>query len=361
MSRSDRAIAAALCRWFESSARALPWREPTRDGYRALVSEFMLQQTQVSRVVERYEAFLARFPDVQALARAREASVLAMWSGLGYYRRARLLHAAARRIVAEHAGRVPCRADDLVTLPGVGAYTAGAIGSIVFGERVTAVDGNVVRVLLRLEGAEVSTAQGRALAEDRALALVQATGDPGALNEGLMELGATVCTPRAARCDECPIRRWCVASKENTVDSIPAPAQRVAKKKLWCASVVVEDRQGRVLLERRAPGGLWSGLWQAPTLERHDRRVRAAEIAAHVGIGQVRRLASIERVLTHRLVRFDVYRGVGDVNGTFKSARQLRRLGMSNAQREVLAIGGIPYMADDGAKGGKLLACSSAS
>src|SRR5690606_31034689 len=146
---NHRAIAAAVETWFTSTARDLPWRR-RRTGYTALVSEAMLQQTQVGRVIEKYESFMRRFPTLRALAEADEQSVLATWQGLGYYRRARHLHAAARAIVREHAGRVPCTAEELMHLPGVGRYTAGAIASIVFGERTPLVDGNVQRVLARL-------------------------------------------------------------------------------------------------------------------------------------------------------------------------------------------------------------------
>src|SRR5690606_18318055 len=210
----DRRIVRDLCRWFARAARDLPWRALPRDPYRALVSEFMLQQTQVSRVLEKFGPFLERFPSVEALAAADEGQIAAAWSGLGYYRRARHLQAAARAIVAEHGGRVPTKAATLENLPGIGRYTAGAISSIVFGEPVPVVDGNVTRVVLRIEGRDLpqeAPATARFVWE-RAAALVEVAAGtkakgigPGFLNEALMELGATVCVPRSPRCLECPI------------------------------------------------------------------------------------------------------------------------------------------------------------
>src|SRR5690606_18237159 len=161
-----------LCRWFHDHAREMPWRILPRDPYHALVSEFMLQQTQVSRVLEKFPAFLARFPTLRHLARADEQDVLAAWSGLGYYRRARNLHAAARAIADRFDGRVPASADDLRSLPGVGRYTAGAVASIVFNQPVPIVDGNVARVLIRLEGRDLAADEGQPWAWTRAAELV---------------------------------------------------------------------------------------------------------------------------------------------------------------------------------------------
>lgn len=205
----DAAMARALEQWFAGAARSLPWRalgpDGWRDPYAVLVSELMLQQTQVARVVERFGAFMRRFPTVAALAGADEADVIALWAGLGYYRRARHLHAAAKRIVHEHGGEVPRAAAALRALPGVGRYTAGAIASMAMGQRVPLVDGNVARVLMRLEARAGDVAQGQAWAWERAGELVSSSTSAGAFNEGLMELGATVCVPGRPRCEACPL------------------------------------------------------------------------------------------------------------------------------------------------------------
>lgn len=326
----------AICGWFAGAARELPWRRDGCDPYHALVSEFMLQQTQVSRVVDRFEAFIARFPDVGTLARARESSVLAMWSGLGYYRRARALHAAARQIAGEHEGRVPSSVDALASLPGVGSYTAGAIASIAFDRPVPAIDGNVARVLLRIEGVETDVSSGRQRVERLATALVELADSPAALNEGLMELGALVCTPRSPGCDRCPIATWCGARQAGLQDRIPVKATRAARSRLWCASVVVCDDEGRLLVQRRRADGLWAGLWQAPTVERTDRAPTIDEVAGELGVSSLERIERFERVLTHRRVTFDVYRGEGAIEGSFKTRRQIERLGLATPQRRVL-------------------------
>src|ERR1700704_5621692 len=191
----------ALLRWYDDNRRDLPWRR-TRDPYRIWISEIMLQQTRVAAVLEHYRLFLKRFPNVRALAAATESSVLAAWSGLGYYRRARMMRECAQKIVAEHRGRFPQSSEALQTLPGIGRYTAAAIASIAFAEPVAVVDGNVKRVLRRFIGINLTTPQiwqhAQALLDD---------SQPGDFNQAMMELGATVCVPREPRCLICPVRK----------------------------------------------------------------------------------------------------------------------------------------------------------
>jgi A/G-specific adenine glycosylase len=198
-------VAGAIVSWFAENARALPWRS-RRSGYTALVSEIMLQQTQVDRVEPRYRAFLKRFPSVQSLAEADEADVLKAWEGLGYYRRARMLHAAARIIVSDMGGRIPRNLGELRRLPGVGRYTAGAICSIVHGQKTAIVDGNIARLLARIDGVHLPRGEQAfdTWCWKRAQTLVDASDDPARFNEGMMELGAVVCTPRSPRCRGVP-------------------------------------------------------------------------------------------------------------------------------------------------------------
>ncbi len=369
--KRDERIVAAVCAWFAENARPLPWRvmgPPSaddrgwgplpRDPYLSLVSEFMLQQTQVSRVLEKWPEFLGRFPSLKALAGAPAEAVVAAWSGMGYYRRARNLHAAARAIVKRFAGRVPGDVAALRSLPGVGRYTAGAIASIVFGKAEPIVDGNVARVLLRVEGKELRQVEGVRWAWGRAERLVQGTRSdkssrsnkgvrsgnrgligPAALNEGLMELGAVVCTARSPRCAECPINRWCRARARGLCDRIPAPKERAERTDLFCAAVVVEDGRGRVLLERRGNVGLWAGMWQVPTLERSDRPARRHEIARWLGLDHLKRVERFEHGTTHRRVVFEVWRTRGGRGGearVFRSRAALAGLAMSNPQRRIL-------------------------
>jgi A/G-specific adenine glycosylase len=244
----------ALLTWYDENKRDLPWRR-TRDPYRVWISEIMLQQTRVVAVVEYYERFLRRFPTVQNLAAARLDSVLAAWSGLGYYRRARALHEAARQIVNEHAGRFPVSATEWRQLPGIGRYTAAAIASIAFEEPVALVDGNVERVLSRRAGTNLAGEQSwkcaqRLLSDSR----------PGDFNQALMELGATVCLPRDPHCLVCPVRDFC-----STRGELPLPKLRKRQKREICYSLSVSD--GAVLLMRRAASAsLMAGMWELPEL-----------------------------------------------------------------------------------------------
>lgn len=342
------AAADPLAAWFSLEARALPWRR-RRSGYRALVSEFMLQQTQVSRVLEKFDPFLRRFPTARALAEASEDEVLAAWQGLGYYRRARLLHAAAKAIVERHGGRVPDDPAALRALPGVGRYTAGAIASIVFGAREPIVDGNVTRVFQRL-AARPGSASDRVVNEwawREAEAFVRTAAEPGPSNEALMELGAKVCTPAAPRCGTCPLAAQCAARREGLVDTIPEPKRKAARRELVLVTARVERTDGAVLLEQRPRTGLWAGMWQPPTVESADGESLAPTAAA--------RLLALDATLaprgvmpfatTHRAIRFIVFevrvRGAGVRLATdgrrWVAPADLAEFALSNAAKRVLA------------------------
>ncbi len=255
-----------LLRWYDRSRRELPWRG-TRDPYAIWVSEVMLQQTRVETVRPYYERFLERYPDVGALAAAPLDDVLGSWSGLGYYRRARQLHRAAIEI--DRAGAFPDTLEGLERLPGVGSYTAAAIGSMAFGLVAPAIDGNLERVLARLHVLEgpLRTAAGKRRLREVALEWLDPSR-PGDGNQALMELGATICLPRAPRCAACPIADHCQALRHGTVERYP---QRVRKKKLVRKRlvVVVAERRGRLLLFRRPEeADLLAGLWELPAVSR---------------------------------------------------------------------------------------------
>ena len=243
----SRALRGSILRWYQSHRRDLPWRR-TRDPYAIWVSEIMLQQTRVETVIPYYKRFLRRFPTVRVLSLAKESDVLALWSGLGYYGRARNLRKAAALVVREHAGRLPESLGALRSLPGIGEYTAAAIASVAFGLPAAAVDGNVIRVLARLHGLRGrrdSTALRRAVAE-RAEALARGPR-PGDWTQALMELGATVCLPRDPLCDLCPASRWCVAKKSAEPDRYPEAAT-AARPKSEQRVLLVARARGRVLL-----------------------------------------------------------------------------------------------------------------
>lgn len=262
-----RGLQRRLLEWFRSEQRALPWRE-TRDAYRIWISEAMLQQTRVETVLEYWPRFLERFPSVEALAAAEEDAVLASWSGLGYYGRARKLREAARELVARFGGEFPRTREEALSLPGVGPYTAGAVLSIAYGLSEPLVDGNVQRVFARLFALEAlvgSSALQRGLWA-LAAQLVPDGGRAGDWNQALMELGATVCAARRPRCEECPLASACVAHAEGKAGELPrrrppAPPTEVELR------ILVVRRGDRLLLERRPPGGRMAGLWQFPTLE----------------------------------------------------------------------------------------------
>jgi A/G-specific adenine glycosylase len=282
----------------------LPWRR-TSDPYRIWLSEIMLQQTRVPTVVERYQAFLCRFPDVHALAAARAQDVCEAWAGLGYYSRARNLHAAARDIVTRYGGCLPETADELIKLPGIGKYTAGAIASIAFGEPVAAVDGNVERVLSRLFAVEEEVSSAAARRRFRELAEgLAACEDPGALNQSLMELGATICLPREPRCDQCPAKPFCTASAAGEPAKYPRRAARRRVRPTLALAFLWHRTRSGVWLERRPVRGLWAGLWQLPGEEGRGSRKRLTERFRAVS---ARRVAVVRHELSHRIVVASVY------------------------------------------------------
>jgi A/G-specific adenine glycosylase len=246
------ALRAALLDWYAEHQRPLPWRQNC-DGYRVWVSEIMLQQTRVAAVLEHYRAFLEAFPTIEALADATEEQVLTRWSGLGYYRRARMLRMAAMRVVSEFSGTMPRDAAGLRKLPGVGRYTAAAIASIAYGEPVAVVDGNVERVLSRLDGKQRSDAQ----VWQRAQELLD-SGHPGDWNQAMMELGATVCTPQNPQCLICPLGQWCRAPGAET------GRPQVARKRVRMVRAFIERKGCVYLVRRAADAAKMAGMWELP-------------------------------------------------------------------------------------------------
>jgi len=301
-----------LLSWFDRRKRALPWRK-TRDPYRIWISEVMLQQTRVAAVLPFYERFLARFPTVRALARAPQEAVLEAWAGLGYYSRARNLQRAAKEIVRKHRGRFPQILEDALALPGVGRYTAAAVLSIAFDAPLAVLDGNVARVLARLgarRGDVRQPAMWRRLQSAAEALLAPAPhGTPGAWNQAMMELGATVCTPRAPACGECPVARFCRARAMGLQEQIPGKRPKRAPVDVRLAAAVLLDPLRRTLLvlpEDGAGNGLFSRMWQFPALEvgsgaegalrRHLRESLALEAAECVALPAARHTVTFRRV-----------------------------------------------------------------
>ena len=294
-----RGFAARVVAWQRAHGRHdLPWQR-TRDAYRVWLSEVMLQQTQVATVVPYYERFVAAFPDVRALAAADPDRVLALWSGLGYDSRARHLHEAARRVVGDHLGVFPADAATLATLPGIGASTAAAVAAFAYGERAAILDGNVKRLLARHRGIAGDPTAAPTLAGlwDAARRLLPRAGIE-AYTQGLMDLGAGVCTRAKPRCEACPVAGDCVARREGRIAELPGrrarrPRPRRAVQVLWIA------RAGDVLLERRPAHGVWARLWSLPEAGVDDDPVAVARERCGAPVRVVERLAPIAHGFTH--------------------------------------------------------------
>jgi A/G-specific adenine glycosylase len=268
--RMTSVFAEALLRWYGANARDLPWRHEPRDPYLVLVSEVMLQQTQVDRVVGFFREFVKRFPNLESLASASEEEVLATWSGLGYYRRARMLHGLAREVVARGDG-LPPSAAKLQTLPGIGPYTASAVASLANGEKTAVLDGNTMRVGARVLAmtTDPRSVEGRRRLETWILAMMEDL-PADRINEALMELGATICSPSGPACDRCPLAGGCMAWLEGRQEAYPTPRRRRASVKLrWVAACCI-DFNGWWLVRRIDEGPILRGLWLPPIAEPKD-------------------------------------------------------------------------------------------
>lgn len=301
----------ALLAWFDRHARPLPWRTRPRDPYAVWVSEIMLQQTRVSTVIPYFERFMAKFPTVDALAGAPLDEVLAVWSGLGYYRRARAMHRAAGQLIERGDRSLPSRYESLLELSGIGQYTAAAIASIAFGEAVAVVDGNVLRVLARvtLDDDPVDTPRARRRIQKVADELVD-PNRPGDFNEAMMELGATTCTPTSPACLTCPVRAHCGANREGRVDALPVVSKRKPSPSVRLDALVIRHGQ-RVLLCRRKADGLFGGLWEPPMVQAPSGDYRRM-IADAVGGKAIRTRGRVQHVLTHRVLDVTVWRWTAD-------------------------------------------------
>ncbi len=304
---------ALLLPWFDANKRPMPWRN-TRDAYAIWVSEIMLQQTQVATVIPYFERFLRRFPTVADLAAAPLDDVLALWAGLGYYRRAKHLHNCACTVVNVYGGIFPTDAAALQTLPGIGRYTAAAIASIAADQSVAVLDGNVKRVLARLLAMRVDVSQPAAEARlwDIAENLVP-PARPGDYNQAIMELGATVCLPQKPHCDACPVRSLCRAAAIGRQHEIPPKRPTRVTPTLHCAAAAIRCGK-RWLLVQRPHEGLWNGLWELPTIwNAPPSGAKAAQKAFCTLLAgkvvKVRPITTLQHQLTHRLINCTLFTG----------------------------------------------------
>lgn len=309
----------ALPDWFDGARRPMPWREPGPDGrrdpYRVWVSEVMLQQTRVETATPYFRRFTEAFPTIRALAEADLDSVLKRWEGLGYYSRARNLHRAARLVADEHGGAVPSDPEAFRALPGVGPYTAAAVLSLAFGEPLAVLDGNVIRVLARVFAVEADSKAGSTRAALQALAdRLLDTRAPGRWNEAVMELGATICTPRAPACPRCPLRDVCRARVSGDPEAYPVTSKARPVPHHAIAVGVVTDEAGRLLIQRRPEDAMLGGLWEFPggkqepgeALDETCRREIREEVGLDVEVGPL--IARVDHAYSHFRITMHAFR-----------------------------------------------------
>ncbi len=351
--------------WYLAHHRKLPWRaKPGRkpDPYHVLVSEAMLQQTQVSTVVPYFQQFIARFPTITSLADADEQQVLHLWQGLGYYRRARSLHQAAQKVVRELDGQLPRDVKGLMALPGVGRYTAGAIASIAFGKPEPVVDGNVSRVLARLFALEAAIDHPDTIDHLWYLAgAMVPRKQPGDFNQALMELGATICTPTSPGCLLCPLAELCQARLHGLEQVLPRRWKRPVPKVVHHHLLAIHAGD-KYLMEQRRSRGLWAGLWQFPTVELNDdtdtwsqvQALRQVKLLVGLSPTGVEQIAQYNHATTHRSIRFTLWLTTlpmcdekvlsqivelsSDQPRRWCTIEQMRELPQSNPQRKAVTL-----------------------
>ncbi|MDT8992459.1 A/G-specific adenine glycosylase [Curvibacter sp. APW13] len=335
-------FATRLVRWQERHGRNhLPW-QGTRDPYRVWLSEIMLQQTQVATVLGYFERFTSRFPDVASLAAGHEDEVMALWSGLGYYSRARNLHRCAQLVVAQHGGQFPHDAQTLATLPGIGRSTAAAIASVCFGERVAILDANVKRVVSRVfafDGDLVQAASERALWAHAESLLPSAARDMPRYTQGMMDLGATVCSVRSPDCARCPVQTLCAASRDDPT-RFPVRTRTLKRTALSLWVVCLRRTDGAVWLQRRPEKGIWARLYCMPVWE--DESALASELAPLAAPNTRQLLPAFTHVLTHKdlhihpLVVSGMRQAPPGWNGDWYGASQWQSLGLPAPIRKLL-------------------------
>ena len=349
--RRNAALVSALLKWFAANARDLPWRK-TNDPYAIWISEIMLQQTQVKTVLPYWDRWMQRLPTLTALARARPKTIHKLWEGLGYYTRVRNMQRAAKIVQQQHGGEFPPAYEDILALPGIGRYTAGAISSIAFNQPKPILDGNVIRVLTRLFGIEGNPADRKvneALWNLSEALVLHSARKPSAnhashFNQSLMELGALVCIPRTPRCSECPVASLCVAFRTNRVEELPHRPPKAPPTSRRFAAFVAEDR-GRLLVRQRPAGVVNAHLWEFPNLEivrGNGDVIHLAQTLFGLEAGEIEPLCTIKHSITRYRITLEVFRVSGKPCGP-KNARwllpaQLRKLPFTSAHKKVLEL-----------------------
>jgi A/G-specific adenine glycosylase len=341
----ERHLSDRLLDWYDRHARALPWRAPpgvTPDPYRVWLSEIMLQQTTTAAVAGYFVEFMDRWPTVYDLASASLDDVLRLWAGLGYYARARNLHACARAVIEKHGGRFPDREDELRMLPGVGPYTAAAIAAIAFGERAAAVDGNAERVIARYFAIDAPVPDSKPLIASLALGLVP-DDRPGDFAQALMDLGATVCTPKRANCLICPLNRDCEGLKRGVADHLPAKREKPVRPVRRGVAFWIEHN-GRVLIRRRPEKGLLGGMMEFPSTPWAEHLPADPAKFAPVAAEWSRGTGRVAHTFTHFHLELDIWRArmkdvskANDCDARFVSFAELEGEALPSVMRKILA------------------------
>lgn len=303
-----------LIKWFEANQRDLPWRKD-QDPYKVWVSEIMLQQTRVDTVIPYFFRFIEQFPTIQDLANAEEQKVLKAWEGLGYYSRVRNLQAAVREVNEQYGGVVPNNKQEISKLKGVGPYTAGAILSIAYGVPEPAVDGNVMRVISRIVASyeDISKQKTRKIIEEIVAELIS-KDNPSAFNQGIMELGALICTPTSPTCNICPVQKHCRAFKLNVQQELPIKAKKAKPKRKKMAAAIIVNEKGQALIHRRPSSGLLANLWEFPNVEVYDKNEMKEQLIQFLNDefqldGNVEtEIFSVEHVFSHIIWDISVFK-----------------------------------------------------
>ncbi|MFJ8263747.1 A/G-specific adenine glycosylase [Rummeliibacillus sp. NPDC094406] len=335
----------ALVEWFQKEKRDLPWRK-TKDPYKIWVSEVMLQQTRVDTVIPYYNRFMKEFPTPEVLAEAPEEKLLKQWEGLGYYSRARNLQVGVREVVENYGGKVPDNRPEISKLKGVGPYTAGAVLSIAYNRAEHAVDGNVMRVLSRvlLIGEDIALPKTKKIFENAVMELID-TEHPSEFNQGLMELGALVCTPTSPKCLLCPVREFCTAYNEGNPEELPVKTKKVKTKSLYYDMFVVQNEKGQFLLEKRPDKGLLANMWQFPMIEQNSKETHTNEslLATTYQVELINRekLLTFKHVFSHLVWHMDSYiigvkqKGDTPENSAWFSIEEMKELPMPVPMQKV--------------------------
>jgi A/G-specific adenine glycosylase len=362
--KKSREIGQRILSWYTRHRRDLPWRK-TKNPYHIWVSEIMLQQTQVDTVIPYYHHFLSSFPTIQALAEASLDDVLKVWENLGYYARARHLHQAAQKIVKTYGGKLPRNHDALVTLPGIGEYTAGAIRSIAFNIACAAVDANIRRVVSRLfaVGTPLDKRSTQRKISDLAQDMILKKA-PGEVNQGLMDLGATICTPTGPSCGNCPLHRWCEAFSKGLQEKLPVIKKRPPIPHHHTTAAVITDKRNRILLVQRPNHGLLGGLWKFPGGKKRQKETlvgclkRTVEEELGISIQTGKEIAQVKHTYTHFRITLHAFtcaiksgkpKAVACHAWRWSTPPQWRDLALSKADRKIMEAMN-PFIIDSKAK-----------